>query len=70
ECRKRGVDSLKVVYSEEEPLERETPQGEEASPERGGKWNRLTPASNAIVPATAGLLMASEIIRDLTEKYR
>ena len=70
ECRKRGIESLKVVYSEEEPLERETPQGEEASPERGGKWNRLTPASNAIVPATAGLLMASEIIRDLTEKYR
>ena len=70
ECRKRGIESLKVIYSEEEPLERETPQGEEASPKRGGKWNRLTPASNAIVPATAGLLMASEIIRDLTEKYR
>ena len=70
ECRKRGIESLKVVYSEEEPLERENPEGESNAADRGGRWNRMTPASNAIVPATAGLLMASEIIKDLIQKYR
>ena len=70
ECRKRGIESLKVVYSEEEPLERENPEGESNAANRGGRWNRMTPASNAIVPATAGLLMASEIIKDLIQKYR
>ena len=70
ECRKRGIESLKVVYSEEEPLERENPEGESNAADRGGRWKRMTPASNAIVPATAGLLMASEIIKDLIQKYR
>ena len=70
ECRKRGIESLKVVYSEEEPLERENPEGESNAADRSGRWNRMTPASNAIVPATAGLLMASEIIKDLIQKYR
>lgn len=70
ECRKRGIDSLKVVCSEEEPMEPRDPEGKTAREDQSGAWERITPASNAVVPATAGLLMASEIIKDLIQKYR
>ena len=70
ECRRRGIESLKVVYSAEEPMETRNPEGETVYADQGGVWKRVTPASNAMVPATAGLLMASEIINDLIQKYR
>ena len=53
ELRKRGIDHLKVVYSKEPPL----PPLKEAD----------GPGSTAFVPSVAGLLIASEVIRDLTE---
>lgn len=59
ELKKRGVRSLKVVYSKEEPVRLPYPQGE-----------RGAPASNAFVPSVAGLILASEVIKDLTEKER
>lgn len=49
ECRKRGIDRLKVIYSTEEP-----------------KSDARPPASVAFVPSVAGLIIASEIIKDLT----
>jgi len=52
ELKKRGVKDLKVVYSKEEPIK----------PADGGR----TPGSTAFVPPAAGLLIASEVIRDLT----
>ena len=57
ECRKRGVDKLKVVYSEEEPL---TPA---ESDEATGK--RQTPGSTAFTPGVAGLIIAGEVVKDL-----
>ena len=58
ECRKRGIDALKVVWSDEAPL---TPEGEtEHDPGR-----RSTPGSIAFVPSAAGLILAGEVIRDL-----
>ena len=57
ELRKRGVPSLKVVYSEEIPL---TPA---VSQEETGK--RSVPGSTAFVPPSAGLLIASEVVKDL-----
>ncbi len=54
--RQAGVESLKVVYSREEP------QNTAAS--EGGK---RIPASIAFVPPAAGLLLAAEVIRDLVE---
>ncbi len=61
ELRRLGIDSLKVVYSEEKPL---CPQGsvaaEEAQPGR-----RAVPGSNAFVPAAAGLILAGEVVRDI-----
>lgn len=57
ELRKRGVPSLKVVYSEEIPITPEQSQEETAK--------RAVPGSTAFVPPSAGLLIASEVVRDL-----
>lgn len=57
ELKKRGIDKLKVVYSEEEPL---TPA---PSDEVSGK--RQTPGSTAFVPSVVGLIIAGEVIKDL-----
>lgn len=76
ECRKRGITALKVVYSEEEPgRHRDAAEDAEAKPApetevSAGAWERQTPGTNAMVPACAGLLLAAEVIKDLTEKYR
>ncbi len=55
ECRKRGIDSLKVVYSKEEPV----------SPLEAVDGNKRIPGSTAFVPSVAGLIIAGEIINDL-----
>ena len=58
ELRARDIRRLKVVYSPEGPAE--TQQLETPPPGR-----RSVPASVAWVPATAGLLMGSVVVRDL-----
>lgn len=58
ELRACDIRRLKVVYSPEEPAE--TQQLEAPPPGR-----RSVPASVAWVPATAGLLMGSVVVRDL-----
>ncbi len=62
ECRKRGIDSLKVVYSQEEPLCPTLSDGEKEEMPEG---RRALPGSVAFVPATAGLIIAGEVIKDL-----
>jgi tRNA A37 threonylcarbamoyladenosine dehydratase len=62
ELRKRGVDTLKVVYSTELPTV--TDFSGEASLESSA-GTRPVPGSNAFVPSVAGLIMAGEIINDL-----
>ena len=57
QLRKRGVQSLKVVYSDEEP--RTIPEATEVS---AGK---RVPGSTAFVPPAAGLLIAGEVVKDL-----
>lgn len=57
ELKKRGVDSLKVVYSEEEP--NKTVIGENG---------RYAPGSIAFVPSVCGLIIAGEVIKDLASK--
>ena len=61
ELKKRGVTKLKVVYSEEEPIS--LPESE---PQPNGR--RSTPGSTAFVPSVAGLIIAGEVIKDLTGK--
>lgn len=59
-CRDNGIKKLKVVYSEEQAI---TPKAEIPNGEYGKK---RIPASNAIVPAVAGLIIASEVLKDLS----
>ena len=65
ELTKRGIRHLKVVYSQEEAL---TPTGWEEEAAALGK--RQIPGSVAFVPGAAGLLLAGEVIRDLTGHSR
>ena len=61
ELGKRGIKHLKVVYSQEEAL---TPTGWEEEAAALGK--RQIPGSTPFVPGAAGLILAGEVIRDLT----
>ena len=80
ELKKRGVERLTVVYSDEPPIRPLHPEKDEsgaggmspgtadgADPEKDapGSRRRSIPGSTAFVPATAGLMIASRIIRDL-----
>lgn len=51
ELKKRGVDKLKVLYSEEKPIRRYI--------------DKSTPGSISFVPAVAGLMIGGEVIKDL-----
>ena len=57
ELKNRGVKKLKVVYSEEKPITplfAENPSGVKQSP-----------GSTSFVPSVAGLIIASEVVKDL-----
>lgn len=60
ELKKRGVKRLKVVYSTEQPATARADS--EETPEAA---RRSVPASNAFTPSVAGLIIASEVVRDL-----
>lgn len=73
ELGKRGIRHLKVVYSTELPLEGQAPDAETApasDTRPAQKRAKPTPGSNAFVPAVAGLILAGEVIRDLTDHKR
>ena len=59
ELKKRGVKRLKVVYSAEKPV---LPVGESAETNSG---RRALPGSVAYVPSVAGMILASEVVKDL-----
>ncbi|NLJ40313.1 MAG: tRNA threonylcarbamoyladenosine dehydratase [Clostridiales bacterium] len=75
ELRKRGVDSLKVVYSKEPPLKRAPMERDNGvddgiqvhTPETEVRPNarRQVPGSISFVPSVAGLIIAGEVIRDI-----
>lgn len=58
ELKKRGVDTLKVIYSTEPPIPVPPPAAGE----------RATPGSVSFVPSVAGLLAAGEVIKDLLKQ--
>ena len=57
ELKKRGVEKLKVVYSEEEPIKTGVLEN-----------GRNVPGSNAFCPSVAGLIIASEVVKDIIKK--
>ena len=74
ELRRRGIKKLKVVYSKEPPM---TPIDDMAiscrthcicppGTARKCTQRRQVPGSNAFVPSVVGLIIAGEVIKDLT----
>ncbi|MCR4952838.1 MAG: tRNA threonylcarbamoyladenosine dehydratase [Treponema sp.] len=61
ECKKRGIRDVKVVYSKEKPVHNPTIEM---------KGNSPAPASCAFVPSVTGLIIASEVIKDLVSRTR
>ena len=60
ELRKRHIRHLKVVYSREPAMTPDASLGEQSD------TRRQVPGSTAFVPAVAGLILASEVVKDLT----
>jgi len=58
ELRKNGIDSLKVVYSKEEPKKGLTNDNEEGH-------KKAIPGSISFVPSAVGLIIASEVVKDI-----
>ncbi len=69
ECRKRNIAPFKVVYSTEEAC---TPMVDPNDPhaEQPPVGRRSLPGSAAFVPAAAGLVIAAEVVKDLTAAFR
>ena len=74
ELKKRGIKKLKVVYSKEPPI---TPLDDMSiscrtycicppGTARKCTQRRQVPSSNAFVPAAVGLIVAGEVVKDLT----
>lgn len=56
ELRKREIESLKVVYSKEQPIKNKSIKG---------KSQKQVPGSIAFVPSVAGLIIAYEVVNDI-----
>lgn len=69
EMKKRNIKSLKVVYSKEQPV-----KAKAETDGNGVPMGKPVPGSIAFVPSVAGLIIAGEVIKDLTQeavaKYR
>ena len=61
ELKQRGIESLKVVYSKEEPLKTNTFDEE---------TNKQIPGSISFVPSVAGLIIASEVVKDIIKNKK
>lgn len=68
ELKKRRIKKLKVVYSKEQPIKpSEIEFSETENTQNTGTKRRQTPGSTAFVPSVAGLIIAGEVINDLTK---
>lgn len=73
ELKKRGVEKLKVVYSKETPIHPKEDMEADCriscicppGAEHKGTARRAVPGSTAFVPSVVGLIIASEVIKDL-----
>lgn len=59
ELKRRGIRKLKVVYSKEIPVK--PAESSESTP-----YRRSVPGSTAFTPSVAGLIIAGEVVKDLT----
>lgn len=63
ECKKRGIEKLKVVYSTEKPIK----PLYETTCDNSFSGCKNTPGSVAFVPSVAGLVLAGEVVKDLAK---
>ncbi|MGL5822082.1 MAG: tRNA threonylcarbamoyladenosine dehydratase [Sarcina sp.] len=72
ELRKRRVKKLKVVYSEELPIKPNSPNINAPKKAEGEEITRLakrqSPGSMSFVPGVAGMILTSQVVRDLLEE--
>lgn len=66
ELKKRGITGVKAVYSKEEPRLPRFGEGETPCSDADGAPRKAIPGSVSFVPAVMGLLLAGEVIKDLT----
>lgn len=69
ELKKRGIKKLKVVYSKEPAMKPVCDISGDCNIEDSGAQRtekRHVPGSNAFVPGVAGLIIAGEVLKDLT----
>ena len=67
ELKKRGVKKLKVLFSTEQPIKPEIDEKLLEEEREKGSSRRQIPGSISFVPSVAGLMIAGEVIRTLTE---
>ncbi len=67
ELKKRNVDHLKVVYSDEVPIKtnHEMTDPLTSESEISGSSRRSVPGSTAFTPSVCGLVIASEVVKDI-----
>ena len=65
ECAKRGFRNVKVVFSTEDPIPCPLKEDDPAWAELP-EGRRALPGSVAFVPAVAGMILAGEVIRDIS----
>ena len=63
ELKKRGIQQVKVLFSDEIPVALQADPGSDA---HSLNKKRVSPGSIAFVPSVAGLMIAGEVIRDLS----
>ena len=68
ECRKQGIDKLKVVYSTEQAIRPEGRAADTDSDAPSVIQKKNPPGSVAFVPSVAGLIIAGEVIKDLIKE--
>ncbi len=68
-CREMGIDKLKVVYSKELPVNISNNVAVKVEEEPSLNVKKNPPGSCAFVPSVAGLIIAGEVIKDLTNKF-
>lgn len=65
ECKKRNIKKVKVVYSKEKAIKPIAELVEKYRDKTDESLKRSLPGSTAFVPSVAGLLIASEVVKDL-----
>lgn len=68
ECKNRGIKSLKVVYSKEEPVSIAPDKVPLEEPAGNHSQRRSVPGSVAFVPSVVGLIIAGEVIKDIIKE--